>query len=62
MVKGGLFRSSFFILNKVRFSQMNIFIIGGMSTIFFGLIVTLMVLRKKGNSDIMSRRITVLII
>lgn len=41
---------------------MNIPIIGGMSTIFFGLIATLIVLRKKGNSDIMSRRITVIII
>lgn len=40
---------------------MNIFIIGGMSTIFFGLTATLMLLRKKDNSDIMSRRITVII-
>ena len=41
---------------------MNIFIIGGMSAIFFGLIAILMLLRKKDNSDIMSRRITVIII
>lgn len=38
---------------------MNIFIIGGMSAIFFGLIATLIVLRKKDNSDIISRRITI---
>ena len=41
---------------------MNIFIIGGMSAVFFGLIATLILLRKKDNSDIMSRRITVIII
>lgn len=41
---------------------MNIPIIGGMSAIFFGLIATLILLQKKDNSDIMSRRITVTII
>ena len=52
----------FFVSIQRGFSQMNIFIIGGMSAIFFGLIATLILLRKKDNSDIMSRRITVIII
>ena len=60
-MEGGLI-PSFLFPDKARFSQMNIFIIGGMSAIFFGLIATLMLLRKKDNSDIMSRRITVIII
>lgn len=44
----------FFVSIQRGFSQMNIFIIDNIGTIFFSLIATLKLLRKKGNSDIMS--------
>ena len=55
MMKGG-FQPSFFYFQTGRFSQMNIFLVDGMSAVYFGFDGDFRVLRKNDNSDIMTRQ------